>query len=99
MMTWRRFDSYGEWVYFKISPIKGVKRFRKKGKLSSLYLEPYKILKRVVEVQYELDLSTKLASVHPVFHMTMLKKSIRDTMSILPTQGLGVKRIILINLG
>ncbi|WMV41506.1 hypothetical protein MTR67_034891 [Solanum verrucosum] len=30
-----------DWVYLKISPMKGVVRFRKKGKLSSQYVDPY----------------------------------------------------------
>ncbi|WMV51220.1 hypothetical protein MTR67_044605 [Solanum verrucosum] len=37
----------GDWVYLKISPMKGVMRFGKKGKLSPRYVEPYEILKRV----------------------------------------------------
>lgn len=34
----------GDLVYLKISPIKGVKRFDKKGKLSPWYIVPYKML-------------------------------------------------------
>ncbi|WMV18474.1 hypothetical protein MTR67_011859 [Solanum verrucosum] len=37
----------GDWVYLKISPMKGVMRFAKKGKLSPRYVGPYEILKRV----------------------------------------------------
>ena len=32
-----------DWVYLKISPMKGVMRFGKKGKLSPRYIGPYKI--------------------------------------------------------
>ena len=32
-----------------------------------------------------------MASVHPVFHVSMLKKCIGDPESILPIEGLGVK--------
>ena len=32
-----------------------------------------------------------LASVHPVFHVSMLKRCISDLESILPIEGLGVK--------
>ena len=45
-----------DWVYLKISPMKGVMRFGKKGKLSPRYIGPYRILRRVGKVAYELDL-------------------------------------------
>ena len=70
--------------------MKGVMRFGKKGKISSRYVGPYEILKRVREVAYELKLPNELAPVHPVFHVSILKKCIGDPMSILPLEGLGV---------
>ena len=39
---------------------------------------------------YELALPVELASVHPVFHVSMLKKCLGDPASILPLEGLGV---------
>ncbi|WMV58614.1 hypothetical protein MTR67_051999 [Solanum verrucosum] len=74
----------------KISPMKGVMRFGKKGKLCPLYVGPYEILKRVGKVAYELKLPIELAPVHLVFHIFMLKKCIGDPMSILLLEGLGV---------
>ncbi|WMV46374.1 hypothetical protein MTR67_039759 [Solanum verrucosum] len=35
----------GDWVYLKISPMKGLMRFGKKGKLSPRFVGPYQILK------------------------------------------------------
>ncbi|WMV24077.1 hypothetical protein MTR67_017462 [Solanum verrucosum] len=35
-----------DWVFLKVSPMKGVMWFGKKGKLSSRYVGPYRILKR-----------------------------------------------------
>lgn len=64
----------GDWIFLKISPMKGVMRFRKKGKLSPRYIGPYQILRRVGAVAYELELPASLGSVHPVFHVSMLKK-------------------------
>ena len=40
---------------------------------------------------YELRLPSELASVHPIFHVSMLKKCIGDPECILPIEGLGVK--------
>jgi len=79
-----------DWVYLKILPTKGVIRFDKKGKLSPRYVGPYQILKHVGKVAYELDLPNKLAPIHPVFHVSMLKKCIGDLVSIIPLEGLGV---------
>ena len=62
-----------DWVFLKVSPLKGVMRFGKKGKLSPRYVGPYKILKRIEKVVYELEFPEKLAAVHPVFHISLLK--------------------------
>ncbi|WMV58865.1 hypothetical protein MTR67_052250 [Solanum verrucosum] len=56
----------GDWVYLKISPMKGVMRFGENGKLSPRYVGPYEILKRVGNVAYELNLPNELALVHPI---------------------------------
>ncbi|WMV37720.1 hypothetical protein MTR67_031105 [Solanum verrucosum] len=80
----------GDWVYLKISPMKSVMRFCKKEKLRPRYVGPYEILKRVEKVSYELKLPIEFAPVHPVFHISMLKKCIGDLVSILLLEGLGV---------
>ena len=40
------------WVYLRISPMEGVKRFGKKEKLSPYFVGPYKIMRRVGKVVY-----------------------------------------------
>ena len=70
--------------------MKGVMRFGRKGKLSSRHVGPYVIVQRVGEVEYEFALLVDLASVHPVFHVSMLKKCLGDPTSIIPVEGLGV---------
>ena len=64
----------GEQVLLKVSPMKGVMRFCKRGKLSLRYIGPFEVLKRVGEVAYELALPPGLSGVHPVFHVSMLKR-------------------------
>ena len=54
--------------------MKGVMRFGKRGKLSPRYIGPFEILKGVGEVAYELALPPGLSGVHPVFHVSMLKR-------------------------
>ena len=42
------------------------------------------------EVAYKLTFRAELASVHPVFHFSMLKKCLGCPAMILPVEGLGV---------
>ena len=70
--------------------MKGMMRFGKKAKLSLRYIGPYEILQRVGNVAYELKLPNDLASVHLMFHVSMLKRCLGDPTSILPVEGLGV---------
>jgi hypothetical protein len=59
----------GDHVYLRVSPMKGVKRFRVKGKLASRYIRPFPILERCGSVAYKLDLPPSLAGVHDIFHV------------------------------
>ncbi|XP_015162301.1 uncharacterized protein [Solanum tuberosum] len=86
----REFDVHN-WVYLKISPIKGVVRFVEKEKLSLRFVGPYEILRRVGKVAFELYFPNDLALVHPVFHVSMLKKCIGDPSTIVPLEGFEVK--------
>ncbi|KAL5711122.1 hypothetical protein ACHQM5_021613 [Ranunculus cassubicifolius] len=59
----------GSDVLLKVSPIRGVKRFGKRGKLSPRFVGPFRILERIGEVAYRLDLPDHMAGVHNVFHV------------------------------
>ena len=48
--------STGDLVFLKVSPMKGVMRFSKKGKLASWYIGQFEIRPRVGEVAYRLVL-------------------------------------------
>ncbi|WMV59085.1 hypothetical protein MTR67_052470 [Solanum verrucosum] len=70
--------------------MKGVMKFGKKGKLSPRYIGLYRISKRIGNVAYELELPQELASVNPVFHISMLKKCMSDPSLIIPTEDIGI---------
>ncbi|WMV55169.1 hypothetical protein MTR67_048554 [Solanum verrucosum] len=48
-------------------------------------------LRHICKVAYELDLPNDLALVHPVFHVSMMKKYVGDLTSIVPLESLGIK--------
>ncbi|XP_070036773.1 uncharacterized protein [Nicotiana tomentosiformis] len=79
-----------DWVFLKVSPMKGVMRFGNKGKLSPRYVGPYKIIRRIGRVAYELDLPLELQAVHPVFHVSMLWKCIGDHSLITPIEDIHI---------
>jgi hypothetical protein len=77
-------------VYLKVSPMRGMKRFKVKGKLSPRYIGPFKILERKGEVAYQLELHDSLSDVHDVFHVSQLKKCLRVPEEQLPMEELNV---------
>ncbi|GJT13894.1 putative reverse transcriptase domain-containing protein [Tanacetum coccineum] len=51
----------GDKVMLKVSPWKGVVRFGKRGKLNPRYVGPFKVIERVGEVAYKLELPEELS--------------------------------------
>jgi hypothetical protein len=45
----------GDFVYLKVSPMRGTRRFNVKGKLAPRYVGPFKIIDRKGEVAYQLE--------------------------------------------
>ena len=81
----------GDRVFMRIPPWKGVLRFRKKGKLIPRYMGPYEIVERIGEVEYRLRLPPELASIHDVFHVSILRKYIADPSHVLRDQLVELK--------
>ena len=77
----------GNYVFLKVSPMKGVMRFGKNKKLALRYIRPFEILERVVMVAYRLALPPNMSQVHPVFHVSMLRKYISDPSLVLQPQS------------
>nr|GEZ55772.1 putative reverse transcriptase domain-containing protein [Tanacetum cinerariifolium] len=68
----------GDRVMLKVSPWKGVIRFRKRGKLSPRYIGQFKILSRIGPVAYKLELPQEIHGIHNTFHVSNLKKCLAD---------------------
>ena len=76
--TDRNFE-VGDWVYLKLQPYRQTSvALRKNMKLSTKYYGPYQIEQKVGSVAYKLKLPDG-CSVHPVFHVSLLKKSINGS--------------------
>ncbi|WMV46552.1 hypothetical protein MTR67_039937, partial [Solanum verrucosum] len=71
-----------DWVYLKVSPMKGVMRFGKKWKLSPWYSGPYRISKRIGNVAYELELPQELTVVHPILDHQVRKLRTKEVASV-----------------
>jgi hypothetical protein len=64
----------GDIVYLKVSPMRGIKQFKVKGKLAPRYITPFQILDCNGEVAYLLELPPQQLDVHDVIHVSRLKK-------------------------
>ncbi|GJU19323.1 putative reverse transcriptase domain-containing protein [Tanacetum coccineum] len=73
----------GDFVMLKVSPWKGVLRFKNKGKLSPRFIGPFKILKRVGEVAYVLELPEEMRGIHNTFHVSYLRKCLAEESSVI----------------
>nr|GEX28687.1 hypothetical protein [Tanacetum cinerariifolium] len=78
----------GDRVMLKVSPWKGVVRFRKQEKLNPRYVGPFKVLEKVETVAYNLELLKELSRVHNTLHVFNLKKCHADESQDVPLDGL-----------
>ena len=82
----------GDKVFLKVSPWRKILQFGQKGKLSPRFIGPYEILERIGLVAYRLALPLKLAKLHDVFHVSMLRRYRSDESHILPVQEIQVHK-------
>ena len=79
-----------DWVYLKVSPMKGVTRFVKEENFNPRYIGSYRISKKIGNLAYELELPQELAAVHLVFHISMLKKYIGNPSLMILIKDIGI---------
>ncbi|GKC52574.1 putative reverse transcriptase domain-containing protein, partial [Tanacetum coccineum] len=78
----------GDKVMLKVLPWKGVVHFGKRGKWNPRYVEPFKVLEKVGEVSYKLELPEEFIRVHNTFHVSNLKKCHANEPLAVPLDGL-----------
>jgi hypothetical protein len=72
----------GDHVYLKVLPMKCMKRFGVKGKLSPHYIVPFLIHEKCGKAAYKFELPPSLAGVHNIFHVSQLKKCLKAPMDV-----------------
>jgi hypothetical protein len=81
----------GDLVFLKVSPMRGVMRFGKKGKLSPRFIGPFEITQKVGKLAYRIALTPDLIRTHDVFHVSMLRKYITNLEVIVEYEPLGIQ--------
>jgi hypothetical protein len=67
----------GDFVYLKVSPMRGVKIFQVKGKLAPRFIGPYPIIGRIGPAAYRLKLPESMSDIHSVFYVSQLRKCLK----------------------
>jgi hypothetical protein len=90
---WRRELSFEveDFVYLKVSPMRGLRHFKVRGNLAPRFIRPFKILEKRGEVAYQLELPPQLSNVHDVFHVSQLKKCLCVPKEQIPMEDLDIK--------
>jgi hypothetical protein len=80
----------GDFVYLKVSHMRGLRHFKIRGKLTPRYIGQFKILEEWGEVAYQLELPPQLSDVHDVFHVSQLRKCLWVPEEHMPLEELTV---------
>ena len=80
----------GDHVFLKVSPMKYVMRFWRKGKLSPQFLGPFEILERVGTLGYKVALPRSLSKIHNVFHVSTLRKYVFDASHVVELEPIQI---------
>jgi hypothetical protein len=80
-----------DFVYLKVSPMRGLRYFKVRGKLAPRFIGPFKIPEKRGEVAYQLELPPQLSNVHDVFHVSQLKNCLCVPEEEIPMKDLDVK--------
>ena len=81
----------GDHAFLKVTPFKGVTRFGKQSKLNPRYVGPFEILEKIGNLAYRVALPPALSAIHNVFHVSMLRKYVSDSIHILVGENLPIQ--------
>ncbi|GJZ72232.1 putative reverse transcriptase domain-containing protein [Tanacetum coccineum] len=84
----------GDRALLKVSPLKGVARLGKKGKLAPRYVGPFEILERTGLVAYRLRLPEELIGAHDTFHVSNLKKCLGNANLYVPLNEIKIDKTL-----
>ena len=70
-------------MFLRVTRTTGVGRVIRSRKFFPKFLGPYKILRRIGPVAYDIILPPQLANFHPVFHVSQLRKYVFDPSHVL----------------
>ncbi|KAJ8640178.1 hypothetical protein MRB53_016872 [Persea americana] len=72
----------GEWVFLRLQPYRQASlSLRRNIKLSPRFYGPYKIVRRIGTVAYEMELPPE-TKIHPVFHVSLLKRRVGQQIQV-----------------
>jgi len=78
-------------VFLRVTRTTGVGMAIRSRKLSPKFLGPYQILRRIGPVAYEITLRPQLPNLHPIFHVSQLRKYVFDPSHVLEAEDLQVR--------
>ena len=81
----------GDFVFLKVSPMKGIQRFGVHGKLAPRFMRPFEIEKKIGNVAYKVKLPPHLSEVHDVFHISNLRRYVPDPRHIIQLEDLVIE--------
>jgi hypothetical protein len=71
--------------------MRGLCRFKIRGKITPRFIGPFKIVEKRGEVAYQLELPPQLSDVHDMFHVSQLKKCLCVAEEQIPMENLDAK--------
>jgi len=86
----------GDHVLLRVTRTTGVGRALCSRKLSPKFLGPYQISRRIGPVAYEITLPPQLANLHPVFHVSQLRKYVFHPAHVLEAGDIQIKEDLVV---
>jgi hypothetical protein len=80
-----------DFIYLRVSPVRGIQRFGVKGKLAPRYIGPFEILENCGPIAYRLQLPAQLMAIHNIFHVSQLRKCVKVPTKIIDPQTIKIE--------